>query len=63
MKPTHWNIPNVLTMLRVAFSIGIFILLPIQFYIACLVLFLLAAATDFFDGFLARKYNLITVFG
>ncbi len=60
---TLWNAPNILTMLRVVFSIAIFALLPFQFYAACIVLFLAAAATDFLDGYLARKYNLITVFG
>ncbi len=60
---TLWNAPNILTMLRVVFSISIFVLLPFQFYVACIILFLAAAATDFLDGYLARKYNLITVFG
>jgi len=63
MKSTLWNVPNVLTMLRVVFAVGIFALLPFQFYAVCIVFFLLAAATDFFDGYFARKYNLITVFG
>jgi CDP-diacylglycerol--glycerol-3-phosphate 3-phosphatidyltransferase len=31
--------------------------------IAMLVLFLIASITDFLDGFIARKYNLITTFG
>ena len=31
--------------------------------IAMLVLFLVASITDFLDGFIARKYNLITTFG
>ena len=62
-KSTLWNAPNVLTMFRVVFSIGIFVLLPFDLYAVCIVLFLLASATDYFDGYLARKYNLITVFG
>ena len=60
---TLWNAPNLLTMLRVVFAVGVFVLLPFQFYAVCLMLFLLAAVTDYFDGYLARKYNLITVFG
>ena len=31
--------------------------------IAMLILFLIASITDFLDGFIARKYNLITTFG
>ena len=57
------NIPNTLTMFRVVFAIGIFILLPFKLYAVCVVLFLLAAATDYLDGYWARKYNLVSVFG
>lgn len=60
------NIANLLTMLRI-------LLIPI-FYLCFLsnldnkdfyatLIFLLASFTDFLDGYLARKYNLITNFG
>jgi len=58
-----WNIPNTLTLLRFVLAIGIFVLLPFQLYAVCIVLFLLAMVSDFFDGYFARKYNQITVFG
>ena len=32
-------------------------------YIVCGIIFLVAALTDFLDGFLARKYNIVTDFG
>ena len=32
-------------------------------YIICGVLFLIASVTDFLDGYIARKYNLVTDFG
>lgn len=68
MKNKLWNVPNILTMSRIACTplmilmfllpikngIGVFIALGIYF-IGCL--------TDLFDGKIARKYNLITDFG
>lgn len=58
-----WNVPNVLTMLRLAL-IPVFIAL----YVAghdklALLTFLVASFTDFLDGYLARKNNQITAFG
>lgn len=63
------NLPNKLTCLRVI-MIPFFILFMsvnifggnIDRYMA-LALFCLASLTDFFDGYLARKYSLITNFG
>ncbi|MBQ3502593.1 MAG: CDP-diacylglycerol--glycerol-3-phosphate 3-phosphatidyltransferase [Clostridia bacterium] len=61
------NLPNKLTILRV-----IMIPLVMVFYmvdaipygkIIALTLFVVAAATDFLDGYIARKYNLVTDFG
>lgn len=58
-----WNIPNILTMLRIA-MIGLFIWqYAVGHRIAALVIFLLAGLTDFLDGFIARRYSLITDFG
>ena len=61
------NIPNKLTMIRVIL-IPFFIVfmlwdaVPYGEYIAAAV-FILACITDFFDGYLARKYNETTTFG
>ncbi len=57
------NIPNILTTARVVLAVILFILMPWKCYGICTVLFLLAAATDFLDGWWARKFNLVSVFG
>lgn len=61
------NLPNKLTLLRV-FLIPIFVYvllatyLPFNRYIATAI-FIIASLTDFLDGYLARKLNLVTNFG
>lgn len=57
------NVPNILTVIR-------FLMIPVFAYFLCLgeyftaaFLFLLAGLTDVLDGFIARKYNLITPWG
>ena len=58
-------IPNIITMIR---FIAIF---PLSYWVYTsgisstwqLVCFILIAATDFLDGYIARKYNMITAFG
>lgn len=61
------NLPNKLTLLRLVmipvFTAVYFIWqIPFNFLIAA-VIFVLAAATDFLDGYIARKYNLVTNLG
>ena len=58
-----WNVPNVLTMIRLAL-IPVFVLLH-AFYLHKLALltFCVASFTDWLDGHIARRYNLITDFG
>lgn len=60
------NIPNLLTVLRVAL-IPVFILffyLPFAWsYMAASAVFALAAVTDWFDGYLARRWEQSTPFG
>ncbi|NVS34056.1 CDP-diacylglycerol--glycerol-3-phosphate 3-phosphatidyltransferase, partial [Listeria monocytogenes] len=72
------NLPNKLTVIRI-FMIPIFVILcvvpfdwgsvtlldstiPVTSLVATII-FIVAALTDWFDGHLARKYNLITNFG
>ena len=60
---TNWNVPNALTLVRIVLAFVLFGLLECQYYIAGLVLFLIAAGTDWMDGWWARKYNQVTVLG
>lgn len=60
------NLPNILTILR-------FVLVPVfaaiflshlkYNYLIALSIFLLSGLTDVLDGFIARRYNMITQFG
>jgi cardiolipin synthase (CMP-forming) len=57
------NIPNLLTLLR-------FIMIPVfgyfllsERYFVALIIFAIAGLTDFADGYIARKYQMITAFG
>lgn len=62
-KGNIWNVPNVLTMIRL-------LLIPVYWVLfmqgkrhAALMVFLIASITDLLDGRIARKYNLITDLG
>jgi CDP-diacylglycerol--glycerol-3-phosphate 3-phosphatidyltransferase len=55
--------PNLLSILRGFLSLLVFILILNDIYFWALLIFILAALTDYFDGIIARRYNLITDFG
>lgn len=57
------NVPNVITALRLVLSIGVFVLIPLGQFLPALIVFLLAASTDWIDGYWARKYNQVTKLG
>lgn len=60
------NLPNLLTILRVIMTFVAVVLLCIDIRFSALASFIIycaAGATDWFDGYLARKYNIVTTFG
>lgn len=66
LRQEFWNLPNMLTLARIA-VIPLFVWLtydadPMSSFLAA-ALFTVAAITDVVDGFLARRWNLITVVG
>ena len=55
---------NILTLSRILLAAIIFVLLMSpDGYLLALVLFFLAGVTDYFDGYLARKYNAVSQLG
>ncbi len=61
-----FNLPNSITLARISVVPFLFFLLaaPGPFWsLALAALFVVAAVTDFADGFVARRYNMITTMG
>jgi len=72
MNPQWFNLPNRVTLARLAASIVLFVVLanlPVEVSqarpagLVALVLFVLVAASDWLDGYLARKYGQVTKIG
>ncbi|PKN38304.1 MAG: CDP-diacylglycerol--glycerol-3-phosphate 3-phosphatidyltransferase [Deltaproteobacteria bacterium HGW-Deltaproteobacteria-2] len=61
-----FNLPNTITLMRISVVPFLFILLsdPGEFWSLVIAgLFVVASITDFFDGYIARKYHMITTMG
>jgi CDP-diacylglycerol---glycerol-3-phosphate 3-phosphatidyltransferase len=57
------NLPNVLTSLRLVLAIVLFGFMACGWFWTGFWLFLIAAGTDWFDGYFARKYGQVTTLG
>jgi CDP-diacylglycerol--glycerol-3-phosphate 3-phosphatidyltransferase/cardiolipin synthase len=61
-----WNIPNMLTVLRILMIpvfVGIYYLPSEWSNLACAIVFAVAAITDWFDGYLARRWQQVSALG
>ena len=66
IKKDLFNLPNSITMLRIILIPAVIILLSFKtpgFCVLAVVFFGIAAISDFFDGYLARRLNLVSVTG
>jgi len=58
------NLPNLITLSRLGLAVVLFWLIYVEgFWITAAVLFVVAAATDAIDGYIARKYGQVTTLG
>lgn len=62
-KSQVFNVPNQLSAARLVISFVVFGATALGFYKTALVLFLIAAGTDWIDGWYARKYDQVTQLG
>lgn len=57
------NVPNMLTVVRFIIVPVFGIYLSIEYYFVAAILFIVAGITDVLDGYIARKFELVTNFG
>ncbi|MFH1301888.1 MAG: CDP-diacylglycerol--glycerol-3-phosphate 3-phosphatidyltransferase [Planctomycetota bacterium] len=64
LGPEIWNLPNLITVSRLVLSLALFVMIYMEgWWKTSAGLFIIAAATDFLDGYFARKYNQVTTLG
>lgn len=66
MKPWQKNLPHALTLSRMVFAVPIALIMnheDLWVRLVAAVLFVVASATDYWDGYYARKWNLISDWG
>lgn len=62
-EPPVVNVPNILTASRLGMAIVLFVLIEFNQWLACLGVFIVAAFTDWLDGYLARKWQMGSTLG
>lgn len=62
-RAVMFNLPNQLTFLRLILSVVLFCFIALGWYLTSMWLFIVAAGTDWLDGYYARKYSQVTTLG
>jgi CDP-diacylglycerol--glycerol-3-phosphate 3-phosphatidyltransferase len=62
-RPPVFNVPNQLTAGRLVLAVVLFVLIAAEAWLWCVVVFAVAALTDWLDGYLARKQGLTSTLG
>ena len=57
------NVPNTLSAIRLVIALVVCGMIAAEVYMVALILFIIAAGTDWIDGWWARKYNQVTKLG
>ncbi|MFW6168952.1 MAG: CDP-diacylglycerol--glycerol-3-phosphate 3-phosphatidyltransferase [Planctomycetota bacterium] len=63
LRNQFFNTPNQLTAARLVLSLVVFVLIPMKAYMSAMIVFLVAASTDWVDGYWARRYGQVTKLG
>ncbi len=58
-----WNVPNILSFIRLALAFAVGALVELQQFFPAAISFVIAASTDFIDGWWARRYGQVTKLG
>lgn len=58
-----WTLPNLLTLGRIVAVVPLVAAIEARWWVVALALFVLAALTDFLDGWIARRWHLQSEFG
>ena len=62
--PATWKtIPNLLSLSRIVFLPLLYVFALMDLRLAFLIAYILIGSTDAFDGYIARKYNMVSEFG
>jgi CDP-diacylglycerol--glycerol-3-phosphate 3-phosphatidyltransferase len=62
-RPHVFNLPNQLTASRFVLGVALFVLISLEWWTWCILVFAAAALTDWLDGYFARKQGLFSTLG
>jgi CDP-diacylglycerol--glycerol-3-phosphate 3-phosphatidyltransferase len=62
-RPVILNTPNLITLTRFALSLVVFVLISYEYFYVAFWVFVIAASTDWIDGYIARRTGQVTQLG